>query len=156
MSTGINTNNSDKLFDLCEKQLLSIIAEAGTSMEKVTNSTATAAYVSDELRQLISDSEDTRPEENELCTKLNDSFSDVVVNMQFFDELSQRIEHIMEIVNLIKAESSREGFLSDPQDSEELFDNIKKIFSIKSEFEVMRTIFPEYDDVEIGEVVELF
>lgn len=156
MTSNSNIRNSDKLFDLCEKQLLSIISEAATSMEKVTSSTANALSVSNELGKLINESAEIMPTETALCANLNDSFSDVVINMQFFDELSQRIEHIMKIVKLIKAESSREGFLSDPQDSEELFDNIKRIFSIRSEFEVMRGIFPEIDEVDVGKAVELF
>ena len=147
---------SDKLFDLCEKQLLSIIDEASASIDKVTNSTSLLLRDSDQLCSLLKDSASGRSEEMELSKNLGNNVNMIVVNMQFFDELSQRIEHIKQIVNLIKLESSREGFLSDPDDSEDLFNNIKMIFSIKSEFEVMHTIFPEYGEMETGSLVELF
>jgi len=91
-----------------------------------------------------------------LSSNLQSNVNSIFVNMQFFDELSQRIEHIMEIVNLIRVESSREGFLSDPRESEELFHNIRGIFSIKSEFEVMQNIFPEYNELEYSRAIEIF
>lgn len=156
MSEIQKTTMSDKLFDLCEMQLISIIYEAESSIAKVTESTSQAVKESAELIEMVGTSalsNDSRPE---LCSSLGSSVNDIVINMQFFDELSQRIEHIMEIVNLIKAESNKEGFLSNPQDSEELFNDIKEIFSIKSEFEVMRSIFPEFGEVETSSSVELF
>jgi hypothetical protein len=147
---------SDRLFDLCEKQLLSILEEAGTSIFKVTESTSLAVRESSELFQMIEQAEHRRPKETDLCSSMEARINEVIINMQFFDELSQRIEHILEIVDLIKVESNREGFLSDPRDSEELFNNIKSIFSIRSEFEVMRDIFPEYSEVEESKMIELF
>ncbi len=156
MSNSENITMSDKLFDLCEKQLLSITDEAAASIVKVTERTSQIVSGSAELSELISDSKRNRQKEANLCAKLESSANDVIVNMQFFDELSQRIEHIQEIVNLIKIESGREGFLSDPRDSEDLFKNIKNIFSIRSEFEVMRNIFPEYDEIENSNVAEIF
>lgn len=147
---------SDKLFDLCEMQLVSIIYEAESSIAKVTESTSKAVEESAELIELVGNPTLNSGGEPELCSKLGTSVNDIVVNMQFFDELSQRIEHIMEIVSLIKIESNKEGFLSNPQDSEELFNDIKEIFSIRSEFEVMRSIFPEYGEIEASNSVEIF
>jgi len=155
MSRNESTTMSDRLFDLCEKQLISVLEEAGASIEKVTNNTSLAVRESTDLFELIEKAGISR-EEAALSSKLETRINEIIVNMQFFDELSQRIEHIMEIVELIKIESNREGFLSDPRDSEELFDNIKNIFSIRSEFEVMRDIFPEYQEIEKSKMVELF
>lgn len=151
-----NTTMSDKLFDICEKQLLSIIDEAGTSMLKVTEGTSLVVKESAELFKLIGKSQPKRHNEADLCLSLELSIHNMVVNMQFFDELSQRIEHIREIVDLIKLESNREGFLSNPKDSEDLFNKIINIFSIRSEFEVMRMIFSEHEEVEKIKMVELF
>lgn len=156
MSKIQSTTMSDKLFDLCEMQLVSIIYEAETSIARVTESTNKAVEESAELIELVESASSNNPAEPDLCSKLETSVNDIVVNMQFFDELSQRIEHIMEIVTLIKIESNKEGFLSNPQDSEELFNDIKDIFSIRSEFEVMRSIFPEYGEVETSNAVEIF
>ncbi len=156
MSSNENSTMSDKLFDLCREQLLSIIDEAGNSILKVTESTSLAVKESAELFEVIEESKQNRKNEAGLCSSLEASVNNILVNMQFFDELSQRIEHIMEIIDLIKVESNREGFLSDPQDSKDLFNNIRSIFSIRSEFEVMRSIFPEYDDVESSNMIELF
>lgn len=156
MSKIQSTTMSDKLFDLCEMQLVSIIYEAETSIARVTESTNKAVEESAELIELVEGASSNNPAEPDLCSKLETSVNDIVVNMQFFDELSQRIEHIMEIVNLIKIESNKEGFLSNPQDSEELFNDIKDIFSIRSEFEVMQSIFPEYGEVETSNAVEIF
>ena len=156
MSPDINATMSDKLFDLCERQLLSIIDDASASMLKVTGGTSLIVKESALLLALIRDSEIKRVSESELCSSLENSVNDIVINMQLFDELAQRIAHIMEIVHLIKMESEKEGFLSDPTSSQELFDDIRSIFSIRSEFEVMRTIFPEYEKSETTKMIELF
>ena len=147
---------SDKLFGLCEMQLLSIIKDAEISILKMTNSTKQAVIESAELSVAIEASNTDRTTEINLSSNLQSNVNSIFVNMQFFDELSQRIEHIMEIVNLIRVESSREGFLSDPRESEELFHNIRGIFSIKSEFEVMQNIFPEYNELEYSRAIEIF
>ncbi len=147
---------SDKLFGLCEMQLLSIIKDAEISILKMTNSTKQAVIESAELSVAIEASNTDRKAEINLSSNLQSNVNSIFVNMQFFDELSQRIEHIMEIVNLIRVESSREGFLSDPRESEELFHNIRGIFSIKSEFEVMQNIFPEYNELEYSRAIEIF
>jgi len=147
---------SDKLFGICEMQLLSIIKDAEISILKMTNSTKQAVIESAELSVAIEASNTDRTTEINLSSNLQSNVNSIFVNMQFFDELSQRIEHIMEIVNLIRVESSREGFLSDPRESEELFHNIRGIFSIKSEFEVMQNIFPEYNELEYSRAIEIF
>jgi len=156
MSNNQKATMSDKLFDLCEMQLISIIYEAESSISKVTENTSLAVKESAELMQKVEESGTKRQSEADLCSRLESRVNDIVVNMQFFDELSQRIEHIMEIVSLIKIESNKEGFLSNREDSDELFNNIKNIFSIRSEFEVMRSIFPEYGEVETSKSIELF
>ena len=115
MSSNKNITMSDKLFDLCKKQLLSVIDEAGNSILKVTESTSLAVKNSAELFEVIEESKINRKNEADLCLRLEESVNQILVNMQFFDEFSQRIEHIMEIIDLIKVESGREGFLSDPQ-----------------------------------------
>lgn len=156
MSGNKITTMSDKLFDLCEKQLLSIIDDASTSMLKVTGGTSQVVRESAILFKLILASDTKRQNDIELCLSLEKSINDMVINMQFFDELCQRIEHIMKIVILIKIESNKEGFLSNPEDSQDLFDDIRSIFSIRSEFEVMQNIFPEYGELEKTQMVELF
>ena len=146
----------DKLFGICEMQLLSIIKDAEISILKMTNSTKQAVVECAELSAAIEASNSDRKAEIDLSSNLQSNVSSIFVNMQFFDELSQRIEHIMEIVNLIREESGREGFLSDPRESKELFNNIRGIFSIRSEFEVMRSIFPEYNEIEYSQAIEIF
>ena len=109
MSSNENTTMSDKLFDLCKKQLHSVIDEAGNSILKLTQSSTLAVKDSAELIEVIAQSKLNRKNETDLCSSLEDNVNEILVSMQFFDELSQRIEHIMEIVDLIKVESSREG-----------------------------------------------
>ena len=154
MSRNQKSTMSDKLFDLCEMQLNSIIYDAGCSIKNITESTSGAMKQSAEIVSVVEESKSQTI--SELSNGLENRINSIIVNMQFFDELSQRIEHIMETVSLIKIESNKEGFLSDPKDSEELFNDIKQIFSIRSEFEVMRNIFPEYGEVETSNPVELF
>lgn len=147
---------SDKLFDLCEQQLLSIIDDAEVSITKIINSTSAAVDESADLHQLLDKTTELSDEDKAKCSGLQQKVGAILVNMQCFDELSQRIQHIKEIVRLIKIESDREGFLSDPKDSEELFKDISNIFSIRSEFEVLEQIFPETTKTDAGEMVELF
>lgn len=147
---------SDKLFQLCEQQLLAIISDAEVSIEKIVDSTATAVTESAELYGRIEKCNDLGVEEKELCAGLEAKVSAIMINMQCFDELSQRIQHIREIVRLIKLESDREGFLSDPKSSEDLFKDISNIFSIRSEFEVLEKIFPESRKIDASDMIELF
>ncbi|MCI5107163.1 MAG: hypothetical protein MRY76_10655 [Pseudomonadales bacterium] len=147
---------SDKLFQLCEQQLLAIITDSGASIEKIVDSTTAAVEDSAILSGKIEHCDQLGPEEKQLCAGLESKVAAILTNMQCFDELSQRIEHISEIVRLIKLESDREGFLSDPKSSEELFRDISSIFSIRSEFEVLEKIFPESGQSDPGEMVELF
>lgn len=147
---------SDKLFQLCEQQLLAIITDAEVSIEQIIDSTTTAVNDSAALSGKIENCGDLGPEEKALCAGLESKVAAILTNMQCFDELSQRIQHISEIVRLIKLESDREGFLSDPKSSEELFKDISNIFSIRSEFEVLEKIFPESRQVDTGDMVELF
>lgn len=147
---------SDKLFELCEQQLLSIIDDAEVSITEIINSTTTAVAESSVMCERIERSDDMSAEDKAVLLGLQGRVSRILVNMQCFDELSQRIQHIREIVRLIKLESDREGFLSDPKSSEELFRDISKIFSIRSEFEVLQQIFPETRKIDVSEMVELF
>jgi hypothetical protein len=147
---------SDKLFQLCEQQLISIITDSGASIEQIVDSTTAAVQDSATLSGKIEHCSELGPEEKELCAGLEEKVAAILTNMQCFDELSQRIEHISEIVRLIKLESDREGFLSDPKSSEELFRDISSIFSIRSEFEVLEKIFPETRQADTGDMVELF
>lgn len=147
---------SDRLFQLCEQQLASIITDAEQSIERIVDSTTAAVNESSELYGKIEHCKGLGNEEKALCAGLESKVGTILINMQCFDELSQRIGHIREIVRLIKLESDREGFLSDPKSSEELFKDISNIFSIRSEFEVLEKIFPESRPVDAGEMVELF
>ncbi|MEQ8408476.1 MAG: hypothetical protein RKH07_09390 [Gammaproteobacteria bacterium] len=156
MKESENTSMSDKLFDLCELQLLSIIKDAEVSIAKITSSTTDAVKNSAELRELIKSGNGDREKDVVVSAELEERVNEVLVNMQFFDEFSQRIQHIMEIVELIKQESNKEGFLSDPKNSDELFKNIYPIFSMRSEFEVLRKIFPDSGKVDKSELIELF
>ncbi|MCH8134402.1 MAG: hypothetical protein IIB77_00315 [Proteobacteria bacterium] len=156
MDKNESSTLSDKLFDLCEMQLLSIISDAEVSMSNVMGSTSAVVQASAKLSEIIDDLQLKSKNGADLCSSLEESVNGIMINIQFFDELSQRIEHIMKIIDLIRLESNREGFLSDPEASEKLFRRIKAIFSIRSEFEVMRNIFPEYDEIKSIKAVEIF
>jgi len=147
---------SEKLFQLCEQQLLAIIDDADVSISRIVDCTTTAVNESAQLYDKIDSCKELGAAERELCADMQEKVSEILVKMQCFDELSQRIQHIREIVRLIKLESDREGFLSDPKCSEELFKDISAIFSIRSEFEVLEKIFPESQTVDASEMVELF
>lgn len=156
MNNNESNTLSDKLFDLCEMQLLSIISDAEVSMSHVMENMSAVVRESAELIEIVDGLKPKSKNGADLCSSLEQSINGITINMQFFDELSQRIEHIMKIVDLIRLESNREGFLSDPKVSEKLFKRIKAIFSIRSEFEVMRNIFPEYDEIKSAKAVEIF
>lgn len=156
ISSEVGASSSDKLFELCERQLLSVIDEAGGSISKITDCTSRIVSDSSNLFESISDFEGCESATSELRGSLEQNVNNIIVNMQFFDELSQRIEHLVKIVGLIKIESRREGFLSDPEISEELLNDVKSIFSIRSEFEVMHQIIPELSETEQENMIELF
>jgi dsDNA-specific endonuclease/ATPase MutS2 len=156
MSEHANDQLSEKLFQLCEQQLLAIIADADVSINRIVDCTSTAVNESAELYSKIERGSGLDGEELALCADLHEKVSEILERMQCFDELSQRIQHIKEIVLLIKIESAREGFLSDPESSRELFKDISGIFSIRSEFEVLEKVFPETRKIDVSNMVELF
>ena len=123
-----NKKTSEKLFQLCEQQLLSIIDDADVSITRIVDCTTIAVNESAELHGRIEQCTDLGNEEREMCADVQEKVNEILVRMQCFDELSQRIQHIREIVRLIKLESDREGFLSDPKSSEELFNDISSFF----------------------------
>ncbi|GAB5499122.1 MAG: hypothetical protein PsegKO_14330 [Pseudohongiellaceae bacterium] len=156
MSDQTNQKMSEKLFDLCEQQLLAIIEDADVSITRIVDCTTVAVNESAELHGRIEQCADLEQEARILCADVQEKVNEILVRMQCFDELSQRIQHIKEIVRLIKLESEREGFLSDPKSSDELFKDISGIFSIRSEFEVLEKIFPESRKIDASDMIELF
>lgn len=146
----------EKLFELCEHQLLSILEDADISTTRIVDDATAAAANSAELCEKLMQFAESNSQDKVVCQNLGAKLDAVLNGMQYFDEFSQRIQHIKEIIKLIKWASDREADFKDPKRSEELLDDISSILSIRSEFEVFEKIFPERQKIDAGEMVELF
>lgn len=132
------------LFRLCQLQLESIMNETGRDIDSAT------ASANDCLEGLNNIRHNGGPDDVSLC-KLQKGMSNIMVRLQFHDELSQRVAHLTEILALMDESVRLEG---DGDDA--IVERILSIFSIRSEFEQLEKVFPGLIDNEETESVELF
>jgi hypothetical protein len=141
----------EKLFTLCDLQLGAIVADLDLSVATVSdaatrliqsNSTATAHT------QLL-DSE-AREKASDLLVDLRQ----IIMGLQFHDELTQRINHIQILLKLIQEQSTL--VVKPDFDSEKMLTMVAGIFSIGAEFKQLGKVFPEYNAANDTDRVELF
>jgi uncharacterized protein YigA (DUF484 family) len=145
-----------KLSVLCESQLNAVLHEAEAAFTNIINSATASIRLSKEIYSVDKDAANSSHEleqRTERLSALGTEMQKIMIYLQFHDEFSQRINHVIELCRL-----QREKANIDEVDEidEQLFHRIKGIFSVSSEFSVLQTLFPEFKNDSSDEAVELF
>lgn len=144
---------ANKLTTLCELQLYSILQEIGTSGVETTGAATRALASCSKLEQVlgeVSACEASRAALAEISKEVNN----VIVNLQFMDELSQRVAHVLQLFSIIKR--SVPARADDKESDEEFLKIATRIFSMKEEFAVLQQLFPGCNHVTCSNDIELF
>ncbi|MES2604905.1 MAG: hypothetical protein V4603_08205 [Pseudomonadota bacterium] len=131
-----------KLAMLCEQQLNAILVESDVTFNKIINSATTSMRLSNQAQ--------AGSKNGELTTEMQK----LLVCLQFHDEFSQRLNHVIELCRLLaeQKELGDEAAEVDPQ----LLERVAEIFSVSAEFSVLQKIFPEYQHESTDAAIELF
>jgi len=144
-----------KLALLCEKQLNAILLEADMAFTDIVNTATASMKLVEEMHTDASSHRKTAgTESSNHCKAVKDELQKMLVLMQFHDEFSQRLHHVIELCQLI-AEQEKGNAGTSQMDSS-LLDRVLDIFSVSSEFTVLQSIFPEYRHERPDVAVELF
>ncbi|HTR00438.1 MAG TPA: hypothetical protein VMH83_10625 [Candidatus Acidoferrum sp.] len=137
-----------KLALLCEKQLHAILMEADDAFRGIVDAVTTSARLCDELQD---HSENSGGKQGKA---IGAEMNKLLIAMQFHDEFSQRLRHVMELCRLIgEQEGEREAVETDDLP---LLERVVGIFSVSAEFSVLQAIFPEYRHEQKDSAIELF
>lgn len=138
---------NQELFQLCYLQLESIIDET----EKAINS---ATHSAGSCLQKIEGLEESDAVDEIALVNMRKDMSNIMTKLQFHDEFSQRITHLLDILKLVEDVINAEKV--NLTEKREIIEKISSIFSIKSEFEQLQKIFPHLGKVDQSESIELF
>lgn len=144
---------ANKLTTLCELQLYSILQEIGTSGVETTGAATRALTSCTHLTQMldeIAQGEASR----EALAKISKEVNNVIINLQFMDELSQRVAHVLQLFSIIKRSVPPQ--VDDKESDEEFLRIATRIFSMKEEFVVLQQLFPGCSHVSCTNDTELF
>ena len=144
-----------KLALLCEKQLNAILLEADMAFKDIINAATASMKLADELN---SDSRSFQKtggtDSTHQCSEIRSEVQNMLVKMQFHDEFSQRLHHVIKLCQLIAEHDAASASQQQPDAS--LLDRVVEIFSVSSEFTVLQDLFPEYRHERPDVAVELF
>lgn len=144
---------ANKLTTLCEMQLYSILQEIGTSGTETTGAATRALASCGRLGQILQESEKSAAS-REVLTQISNEVNGVIVSLQFMDELSQRVAHILQLFSIIKR--SVPARVDDKESDEEFLKIASRIFSMKEEFLVLQQLFPSCSHASASNDTELF
>lgn len=137
-----------EIFQLCRLQLQSIMKETNEAVGSVTTSAS-------DMLVSLQDLETSGAGETSVIGDMKANMGNIMRHLQFEDELTQRITHLIEILRLMES-----GFFPDESENEAemqaLAGKIHAIFSIRSEFEQLEKIFPHLAVSKEVDSIELF
>jgi len=144
---------ANKLTTLCELQLYSILQEIGTSGIETTGAATRALESCKRLEQVLGELAHSKSS-SEAMDRITREVHNVIINLQFMDELSQRVAHVLQLFSIIKR--SVPAQVDDKESDEEFLKIATRIFSMKEEFAVLQQLFPGYSHVSCSIDTELF
>ncbi len=144
---------ANKLTTLCEMQLYSILQEIGTSGMETTGAATRALASCTRLEQILAEIEKGETS-REVLTQISREVNGVIINLQFMDELSQRVAHVLQLFSIIKR--SVPARVDDKESDEEFLKIASRIFSMKEEFVVLQQLFPSCSHASASNDTELF
>lgn len=133
----------DKLALLCEKQLHAAAIEADAAFNDIIM-TATATLRL--CQQLHTTAAGGAVDTSAIMAEMRK----LLMQLQFHDELSQRLRHVIELCRLLAPAGT-----ADDCDAA-LLHQVSGIFSTGSEFSVLQSVFPQLRHDKAGEAIELF
>ena len=131
-----------KLAMLCEQQLSAILVEAEVAFNKIVSAATNSMRMSNQAQPGSSKGD------------INAEMQKMLVSLQFHDEFSQRLNHVIALCRLLgecRTEENSRGEV-DP----DLLSKVADIFSVSAEFSVLQQIFPEYQHESTDAAIELF
>lgn len=134
-----------KLAMLCEQQLNAILVESDVAFNKIISAATTSMRLSNQAQAGSKDGGD-----------INGEMQKMLVCLQFHDEFSQRLNHVIELCRLLAEQKSANGDNDGEEVDPLLLDRVADIFSVSSEFSVLQKIFPEYQHESTDAAIELF
>lgn len=136
----------DKLLALCELQLTSILEEIDCAVMSASHSATQGLKFYEKIEEITANAESQKALKLELAN--------ILMRLQFHDELSQRINHLLELLRIMKDDNgeNRLGNMSATQ----LLEQVSGIFSIRAEFGQLHKIFPQYSVQDAGDAIEFF
>src|SRR5215218_3000860 len=130
----------EKLFTLCDLQLGSIVADLDRSSETVSNA-ANKLIQSNSASHIhnvhVTDGVEAKARASELLMDLKQ----IIMGLQFHDELAQRINHIQVLLKLIQEQSTQ--VVKADFNEEQMLAMVSGIFSSGAEFRQLGKVFPE-------------
>ena len=142
----------EKLFTLCDLQLGAIVADLDKSVETVNNAASKLIQDNTPANTDISMSESQAAKDR--ADALLVDLRQIIMGLQFHDELAQRINHIQVLLKLIQDQSThvvKPGF-----DRAQMLTTVSGIFSSSAEFKQLGKVFPEYQAANDTDAIELF
>lgn len=144
---------ANKLTTLCELQLYSILQEIGSSGAETTDAATRALASCSKLEQILGEvAQDAAA--REATAAIAHEVNNVIINLQFMDELSQRVAHVLQLFSIVKRSVPPRA--DDEQSDEEFLKIATRIFSMKEEFAVLQQLFPACNHVTCSNDTELF
>jgi hypothetical protein len=144
-----------KLAELCERQLQSILDETHCAFDKIVDSATLSFNLSNELRStapaVCKDQKNVKSGVENISVEMQK----LLVCLQFHDELSQRVQHVIELCKLLTESVAQSGQYSDETDPV-LLERVADLFSVSAEFDALEKVFPEYRHKNAGVAIELF
>jgi hypothetical protein len=143
----------NKLTSLCELQLYSILQEIGTSGVETTGAATRALASCNKLEEVLNECAQTAGSRAVLGI-VTKELNNVIINLQFMDELSQRVGHVLQLFSILKR--SMPAPVDATENDEEFLKIATRIFSMQAEFAVLNEIFPGCSHVSCSNDTELF
>lgn len=139
----------EKLLTLCKLQLGSIVADLEKSVDGV-NAAATRMMElnSGHRAGTLAGAEQLRHAEGN-----RGELKNIIVGLQFHDELTQRLQHLETLLSLLEENASGPG---QGLDCDKLLSRLTKIFSSTAEFNQLRKVFPGCQSGGSTDAIELF
>jgi hypothetical protein len=144
---------ANKLTALCELQLYSILQEIGTSGADTTNAATRALANCTKLEQVLNQCAQNAGS-SEMLGAITSEINNVIINLQFMDELSQRVGHVLQLFSILKR--SMPATVNGTENEEEFLKIATRIFSMQSEFDVLKQLFPGCNHVTCSTETEFF
>lgn len=144
---------ANKLTTLCELQLYSILQEIGTSGVETTNAATRALANCSRLEQVLGECVHNGASQEALGA-ISKEINNVIINLQFMDELSQRVGHVLQLFSILKR--SMPDRVDGEGNDEDFLKIANRIFSMQAEFAVLQQLFPGCNHVSCSADTELF